>query len=366
VRRFILTGMLAAVLSLTLSGCAAWDDGPRYWWQSALGQLDLLRRARPVAELIADPATAPRLRARLELALQIRAFASRELGLPDNASYTRYADLGRPFVAWNVFAAPPLSLKLRQWCFPVVGCVSYHGFFSKDEAEQFARRMRDEGYESFVTGVPAYSTLGWFSDPLLNTFVNQPEAELARLIFHELAHQRFYLTGESTFNESFATTVERVGVDRWLAMREAATGDPWPRAAWQAISARRADFLALLKGHREALEQVFAAPLSDAQKRARRDAIFESMREDYGKLKQRWGGFAGYDRWFAQPLSTALLASVATYTALVPAFRALLDRNGGDLVRFYAAVERLARLPAPQRDSALAALANSDDSPAAR
>ncbi len=361
-RRFILSGVLAVVLSLSLAGCAAWDDGPRYWWQSAVGQFDLLRRARPVVDLLADPATDPRLRARLALALQIRAFASRELALPDNDSYTRYAGLGHPFVAWNVFAAPPLSLHLRQWCFPVLGCVSYHGFFAQADAERFAQRMRHEGYEAFVTGVPAYSTLGWFSDPLLSTFVNQPEAELARLIFHELAHQRVYLKGDSTFNESFATTVERVGVDRWLTARETATGDPAPRIAWQAISARRTDFLVLLARHREALEEVFAAPLPDAEKRAQRDRIFASMREDYLRLKRHWGGFAGYDRWFAQPLSTALLASVATYTALVPAFRALLDRDDGNLARFYASVEKLARLPARERAGALAKLGESAES----
>ncbi|MFP5405027.1 MAG: aminopeptidase, partial [Gammaproteobacteria bacterium] len=300
-RRFVLTGVLAALLSFALAGCTTWNDGPRYWWQSAMGQLDVLRRARPVADVLDDPAADARLRDRLELALRIRAFASRELALPENASYTRYADLGRPYVAWNVFTAPPLSLRLRQWCFPVVGCVSYRGYFAREDAERFAKRMREQGYETFVTGVPAYSTLGWFSDPLLNTFIHQPEPELARLIFHELAHQRVYLKGDSTFNESFATTVERVGVDRWLAAREAVTGDPAPRAAWQAISARRADFLALLTRHRKALEEVFAAPLPDAEKVARRDRIFASLRADYEQLKQRWGGFAGYDRWFAQP-----------------------------------------------------------------
>jgi predicted aminopeptidase len=355
-----------AALAVLLSGCAAWEDGPRYWWQSAAGQLELMRRAQPVAALIADPATDAKLRERLELALEMRAFASTELGLPDNASYTRYADIGRPFVVWNVFAAPPLSLKLRQWCFPVAGCVGYRGFFAQDDAERFAQRMRDEGYEAFAIGVPAYSTLGWFSDPLLNTFVSRHEVELARLVFHELAHQRLYLKGDTTFNESYATAVERAGLERWLARREAETGDPSRRLAWEAHAARRADFLALLRRHRAELEQLFASALPDADKRVQRDRIFDAMRADYSELKTRWGGFAGYDRWFAQPLSTAHLASVATYTDLAPAFEALIAREGGDLVRFHAAAEALSRLPAAQRAQALAGLAQPGVAPLSR
>jgi len=347
----------ATLFGGALSGCAAWEDGPGYWWQSAAGQIDLVRRAQPISELLADPATDPRLRERLSRALEIREFASRELGLPDNDSYTRYADLGRPYVVWNVFAAPALSLQLRKWCFPVAGCVSYRGFFDRDEAERFAQRMRAEGYEAYVAGVPAYSTLGWFSDPLLNTFVGQHEVEVARLIFHELAHQQLYVSGDSAFNESFATAVERIGVERWLAAREAATGDSSARLAWQARSERRADFLALLRRHRAALSSLFASPLPDEEKLAGRERIFAQMRDDYAALRQRWGGFAGYDRWFAQPLTTAHLASVATYTDLVPAFESLLAREGGDLARFYQAAVELSDLPALERSRTLAALA---------
>jgi len=348
---------LPLLLAALLSGCAAWDDGPRYWWQSAAGHLDLIRRAEPAAALIADPATDQRLRERLRLALEIRAFASRELALPDNDSYTRYVALDRPFVVWNVFAAPPLSLKLRQWCFPVAGCVAYRGYFDQGDAEAFAERLRADGYEAFVTGVPAYSTLGWFADPLLSTFVNRHEVELARLVFHELAHQRVYLKGDSTFNESYATAVERAGVERWLETRIAAGGDPALREAWRQHSARRADFLALLRRHRESLERLFASALPEADKRAGRDAVFDALRADYAALRERWGGFAGYDRWFARPLTTAHLASVAAYNDLVPAFSALLEREGGNLSRFHDAASALAKLSAPERAQALAGLA---------
>jgi predicted aminopeptidase len=345
---------LATLLVLPLLGaCAVWDDGPAYWWQSAAGQLEVIRKARPVVDLIDDPATAPDLRERLKLAQEIRAFASRELDLPDNDSYSRYADLGRPYVVWNVFAAPPLSLRLRQWCFPVAGCIAYRGFFDQADAERFAQRMRAEGYEAHVAGITAYSTLGWFSDPLLNTFALRSETELARLVFHELAHQKLYLKGDTTFNESYATAIERIGVERWLDSREAQGADPAQRAAWRAQSARRADFLALLSRHREALRVLFAQDLSDAQKLEQRNRIFDQMRSDYSRLRERWGGFAGYDAWFAQPLSTPRLAAVATYTDLVPAFDALLARHGGDIVRFHQAAAELARLPTDERRAAI-------------
>ena len=350
--------LLAAALGVaSLSGCAPWADGPAYWWQSAAGHLDLIRRAEPVSALIADPATDERLRERLRLATEIRAFASRELALPENGSYTRYVAIDRPFVVWNVFAAPPLSLKLRQSCFPVAGCVAYRGYFAREDAERFAQRMRDEGYGAFVAGVPAYSTLGWFADPLLSTFVNRHEVELARLVFHELAHQRVYLKGDSTFNESYATAVERIGLARWLDARIARGGDARLREAWRDQSARRADFLALLRRHRESLERLFASAIPDAEKLAGRDAIFAALKADYASMRERWGGFAGYDAWFGQRLTTAHLASVAAYNDLVPAFEALLAREAGDLARFHRAAEALARLPADHLKQSLAGLA---------
>lgn len=356
-RPALLAASLCLASLLGLSGCAAWTDGPAYWWQSAAGHLDLIRRAEPASSLIADPATDPQLRERLQRALEIRGFASRELALPENDSYTRYVAIDRPFVVWNVFAAPPLSLKLRQSCFPVAGCVGYRGYFSREDAERFAQRMRDEGFEAFVSGVPAYSTLGWFADPLLSSFVNRHEVELARLVFHELAHQRVYLKGDSTFNESYATAVERIGLERWLDARIASGADPRLRETWREHSARRADFLALLRRHRESLERLFASGLPDAEKLAGRDAVFAALQADYAALRERWGGFAGYDRWFGQRLTTAHLASVAAYNDLVPAFEALLAREAGDLTRFHRAAEALAKLPAPQRKQSLAGLA---------
>ena len=199
------------LLAVALAGCA---DLP-YYWQAAGGQFELWQRSRPIAELVADQTTEADIKARLERVQAIRAFASRELGLPDNASYRTYADLGRPFVVWNLFAAPELSLTPKEWCFPVAGCVTYRGYFAEAGARALAGELEAQGLDTYVGGVPAYSTLGWFADPLPSTVIGYPDLDLARLIFHELAHQVVYVPGDTLFNESFATTVEREGVRRW-------------------------------------------------------------------------------------------------------------------------------------------------------
>ncbi len=360
--RRLATGALAAAAAVALVGCAGWSDGPGFYWQSMVGHLDVMRRAQPVDALIADPATDPALRARLERAREIRAFATRELGLPANGSYTGYSDVGRPFVLWNVFATPELSLRLERWCFPVAGCVAYRGYYDRDAAERFAEGLRARGLEAHVGGVPAYSTLGWFDDPLLSTFIQYPEAELARLIFHELAHQLLYVGGDTPFNESFATAVEEAGVERWIAAR----ADPALERAYREQSARRRDFVALLRRHKDRLAEVYAGPGDDDAKREAKRRVLRSLVDEYGVLKASWGGFAGYDRFFARPPSNPQLAAVGAYNDLLPAFRALLARESGDLARFYARVRELAALPRPERDARLRALGGTpSDAPGA-
>lgn len=350
--------VVAAAALLAASGCSSLD-GPGYYWQSAMGHLDVMRRARPLEEVIADPATSDALRARLRRAQEIRAFASRELGLPDNRSYTAYASLGRPFVLWNVFATPELSLQLKSWCYPVLGCASYRGYFAQADAQAHADALRAAGHDVNVAPVPAYSTLGWTNwlggDPLLSTFIHWSEPELARLIFHELAHQVVYVSGDTVFNESFATAVERAGLRRWIE----AAGRPELSAAVAQADARRADFLALLLAHRQALAAVYAASTSDDEKRVRKRAVFEELQGAYRQLRtDRWGGFSGYDRFFNRELNGAHLAAVAAYNDLVPAFEALLAQQRGDLRAFFVQVQQLARLPEAERRAALARIGN--------
>ena len=340
---------ICPVAAMLLCGCATID----YYAQAVSGQIELLQRARPVVERLEDPAVPAALKSRLARALALRDFASRDLGLPDNGSYRTYADLGRPFVVWNVFAAPEFSVKPEQSCFPIAGCVSYRGWFSRADAERHAGAMRERGLDVYVGGVPAYSTLGWFNDPLLNTFINYPETELARLLFHELAHQQFYFGGDTAFNESFAVAVEHEGVQRWLR-RE---GTPEQLRQHELQQTRRRQFSALVLGYRAKLGSLYAQSTTPDAMRRGKVTAFAAMRTDYAALKatRDWGGFAGYDRFFAQSLNNAHLVSVAAYAELVPGFQKLLAGQGGNLPRFYAAVRELSKLPKAERDARLGA-----------
>ena len=339
----------ALVTALLLSGCGNFS----YYLQSVSGQLEIWQREAPIERLLEDPAITPALKAQLQRALRIRDYASRELGLPDNPSYRSYADLARPFVVWNVFAAAEFSTEPRQWCFAVAGCVGYRGYFSESEARSHAAALAAAGDDVYVGGVPAYSTIGWFADPLLNTFIHYPEPELARLLFHELAHQVLYVKDDTVFNESFATVVEQAGIARWLA----AHGSNADRARYTALQRYRADFRALVTQTRNELAALYAGNAAPEEKRRRKAELLAVLQTQYQQRKGDWGGFSGYDRWFAQPLGNAHLASVAIYTQRVPAFEVLLKQQGGDLPRFYTAVRELAALPAAERKTRLDALA---------
>ncbi|UVW30472.1 aminopeptidase [Massilia sp. H6] len=340
--------MVAAGAALMLSSCSSLT----YYSQAAQGQLELLTDSRPIDDWLADPSTKPALRHRLEAARQIRRFAIQELQLPDNGSYTNFTKLERPYVLWNVVATPELSLKPMQWCFPVAGCVNYRGYYSKHNAQAYARQLRAKGHDVEVGGVSAYSTLGWFSDPLISTFIHYPDAELARLIFHELAHQVAYVQGDSKFNESFASAVEQVGVEGWLER----FGNPMMREAFERYTLRKKDFLALLVRYRGELEKTYVSKMTPDEKRAAKARLFGALIDDYGVLKASWGGYAGYDRFFAEPLSNAHLASIATYNDFVPAFRALL-RKEGSWPAFYKSVNQLAKLDKLERHRVLKTLA---------
>lgn len=340
----LLRTAIAAVLLLT-AGCS--NIG--YYLQSVGGQLDIWRRERPIDELIADPLTPAALKEKLATVVQLRRFASRELRLPGEKSYIRYADIERPFVVWNVFATPELSLRPMQWCFAFAGCVNYRGYFSRDAAERFAATLAARDHDVYVGGVPAYSTLGWFADPVLNTFIDYPEYRIAQLIFHELAHREAYAPNDSVFNESFAVVVEQAGVERWLARH----GTEFERRRYARERAYREDFIRLVQAYHRRLTALYETELASTEMRRRKEALISEMLGDYRQLKEKWGGFTGYDAWFARRPNNAQIASVAIYTRLVPAFRALLSEYRGDLAEFYGAVKRLAELPKEERTAAL-------------
>jgi predicted aminopeptidase len=354
-------GLVVAVgAALCLGGCSSLG----YYWQSAAGHLRLMNAARPVDAWMQDEQSPATLKARLALSQRIRRFAVTELHLPDNPSYHRYADLKRPAAVWNVVAAPEFSLTLKTWCFPVTGCVGYHGYFDEAQARAEAAGLAAEGLEVSVYPVPAYSTLGWMNwaggDPLLNTFINYPEGELARLIFHELAHQVVYVSGDTSFNESFATAVERLGSSRWLASE---AGEP-ARGEYAQYDARRNQFRALTLATRQRLAAVYDANAGAAQSPQQtsvlKKATLDAFREEYTRLRDRWGGdagrFRGYDRWVDQA-NNASFGAQAAYDDLVPGFEALFRREQSDWNRFYDAARRLAAEPKQQRDRQLKEMA---------
>ncbi len=343
---------MAAIAALGLSGCTS----AGYYWQSVSGHLQMMNAARPVSDWLGDAQTPGQLKARLALSQRIRSFAASELKLSDNASYRRYADLQRRAVVWNVVAAPELSLTLKTWCFPVAGCVGYRGYFDEAEARAEAARLQAEGLEVGVFGVPAYSTLGWLNwaggDPLLNTFIAYPEGELARLIFHELAHQVVYAQDDTMFNESFATAVERLGGQRWLATQ----AGPAARAEYAAFDSRRKQFQALVLATRHRLTRIYDLNWAPAPARAAQIAMkniaISDFKQQYAELKTAWGGYAGYDPWVARA-NNASFGAQAAYDELVPGFEALFEREERDWPRFYDAVKRLANLPKTERHNAL-------------
>jgi predicted aminopeptidase len=319
---------LILLSAAALAGC----ETLAYYGQAAGGQLAVSAAARPVEQVLADPQVPEILKTRLRAAGQLRDYATRVLALPENGAYRSYADLERRFALWNVVAAPEFALEPVQSCFPIAGCVAYRGYYDRKDAVRHAAARRAAGYDVLVYGVPAYSTLGWFDDPLLSTFIDYPDAELARLIFHELAHQVAYVKDDSAFNESFAVVVEREGLRRWLR----ATGR-------EAVPSGRASFDALLAETRATLQALYRSRLGTEEMRRRKREALEPLRPWLARMR----GFES-----AEP-SNAVLASFATYTEKVPAFERLLAEAGGDLGRFYARVRELARLPRAERDAQL-------------
>ncbi len=341
--RLILTG-----LSLLLLGACS-DSG--YYLQAVKGQYQILSKRQPISELLDDPALSLQQRHKLSRILQIRNFAVTDLALPENDSYCSYVELDQPYPVWNLVATPEFSLKPKTWCFPVAGCVSYRGYFSESDARQLAQKLQAEGYDTLVAGVAAYSTLKWFDDPVLSSFSRWPTPAIARLIFHELAHQQLYLAGDSDFNEAFATSVALAGTRRWLKQQ----GSDDERRQFQQRLKREATFLTWAERLRQKLEDLYNLKISNAEKRRRKEQFFKTTQEEYQKIKASWNGYRGYDQW-VKTLNNARLASLQTYRRLVPAFNALFRKNRQDFTAFYQASKALAAQPAAQRQRQLLAL----------
>ena len=344
------TSSIAATIRAALAvALIAASSGGCYLLQSAQGQLALMSKREPISRVIDQPSTPPALRAQLEAVAEIRDFASRELGLPDNGSYRSYADVGRRYVVWNVVAAPEFSVDAKEWCYPIVGCVAYRGYFVEARARRFGARLRGEGLDVMVGGVAAYSTLGHFNDPVLNTMMGWNDVELAGIIFHELTHQLLYVPNDSSFNEALATTVEEEGVRRWLHAR----GRDADLAAHLVQQDHYAKVIELLTATRAELRAVYASGLSPDLEREKKRAGFAALRSSFALLKADWGGHAPFESWFDEDLNNAHLASIATYFNCVPGFQRELGAVGGDLTAFYSRVRELAKLDQETRDAAV-------------
>ena len=345
-RRKFLTIALLLVLASMLSGC-----GSLYLLQAVRGQAQILVDRRPIKDVVADPGTPTTLRDTLAEVSAARDFATRTLGLPDNRSYRLYADIGRPYVVWNVVAAPEFSVRPKVWCFPVAGCVTYRGYFRQKAAQSYADKLAMQGYDTVVGGVPAYSTLGHFDDPILNTMLPYGRDQLAAIIFHELAHQLLYVSGDSAFNEAFASTVAETGLARWLTLK----GRPGDIESFRRSEARSREYSDLLAQARRDLAKLYASKLAPEPMRAAKQARLAALAEAIRATEKRFGAPSGYGSWLTKGLNNAELASIATYENCMPGFRRLLAQQDNDLPRFYAAVRELSKQPAAVRAAQLCA-----------
>jgi predicted aminopeptidase len=364
-RKWLVTAALLAVV-LTVSGCRTL----KFYGQAIKGQYQIFANQEPVTEVIRDPQTPADLKSQLELLQRLRTFAADDLKLPVNGHYEAYADVHRPYVVWNVQAAPQFSLEPVTWWYPLVGSLEYRGYFSERGAREAADRLKRKGFDVFVGGVEAYSTLGWFKDPVLNTFIFQEEPELAEVVFHELGHQRLFARGDTDFNEAFATVVGQEGARRWLRSQ----GNTNAYDEYLVSLRRNAQFVRLIMETRAALEQAYGdqkdrdgkvkaaarPPATPEVLRERKERLFAELRARHRQLREEWGGYGGYDAWFARDLNNAQLNTIANYYDYVPGFEQLLVLKENDLEAFYKAAEDLAKKPKDERHQWLRDLARTE------
>lgn len=347
-RKWIFSSLLILVLAV-VAGCQSIG----YYKQAISGQMQMMSNQQPLHRLIDDSKTAPALKEKFRLVLALRKFAEEKLSLSPGGRYLSYVDLHRSNAVWNVYATPELSLKPKSWWFPIVGSVTYRGYFSESAARAYEKKIQGQGFDVYVVGIDAYSTLGWFNDPVLNTFIDDSERRLAALIFHELTHQRLFISGDTDFNEAFATAVAEEGLRRWLLEKN----DLAALEKYTVELKRKKQFVDLVQETRRQLQTVYAKSPGASENPAAREQkenILNQLRVDYAKLKQEWNGYSGYDDWFAGPLNNAQLNTVATYYDLVPVFHQIIEDEGGDLKRFFSEAKKFGQMSKEKRHRTLA------------
>lgn len=347
--RFLIRSLILIALPLLLSGCVELG----YYLQCAAGQLEIMRLSRPLPTVIGDPQTPSETRRKLRKVQAMRAFAVTELGLPEGKSYRHYADLDRPYALWNLVAAPEFSLEPKQWCFPIAGCVNYKGYFKVESARSLADKLRANNYDVDLYGVQAYSTLNWFADPILNTFIDSSETRLAGLLFHEMAHQLIYVEDDSSFNEAFAMSVQNAGVMRWF--RQQGDSAQWQR--FQQSQRQQNLFHNFLSSTRQQLKNLYQQDLPVASLRTAKQEIIGNALERYHRLRRSGQLDARFENWMQRGLNNARLSGIATYRKLLPGFQALLQQTEGNLELYFRRVRELAEWPIEQRHNHLLELA---------
>jgi predicted aminopeptidase len=340
---------LLVLLSIALVSC----ETVGYYSQAARGQLTIVFGREDIQQLLKAQQDLPdELVEKFAKVMAIREFAEIELGLPVGGNYSSYVDIEREHVVWNVFAAPEFSVDPVNWCHPIAGCVAYRGYFSEQSALSYAAKLEEDGFDVYTGGVDAYSTLGWFEDSLLSTVLNRADYQLAGLIFHELAHQLVYLPSNTTFNESFATAVEREGVRRWLTKSNEVSNIDAAVLGYD----RQQQFVDLVADYRDRFESLYKQETNEPSMRSQKLELQQALREEYAALKLQWQGYEGYDGWFSESLNNAQLSTVASYNDLLPFFAAVFEKSNQDFSAFYAEVSRLADLPEQERDELVAAI----------
>jgi predicted aminopeptidase len=333
--------IFGVLLAAALTGC----ESIGYYKQLISGQIDIFNKKQSIHELLNNPDTSEKLKEKLRLVMDIRTFAKDELFLQVKDQYLSFVELERPFAGWNMWVTPEFSFAPKSWCYPIIGCAVYRGYFSKKDAFDYGHQLEAQGYDVYIGGVAAYSTLGWFDDPVFSTFIYRSDIKLAALIFHELSHHFFYVANDSTFNESFAIAVEQEGLRRWLATRDNLKASEDYKMDYR----RRRQFIELVMKYRKELETLYVKDLSTLEKRHAKAAAFEKLKDEYRLLKQHWGGYSGYDLWIYRKMNNAKLISVSTYHDLVPAFLELLKSCNYDLKVFYKKCQNLSEKPKEER-----------------
>lgn len=336
---------IISIALLLLSGCA--DLG--YYWHSASGHLGVMSDRVSIKKILADETTDPALRERLLQVQEIRAFSIEHLKLPDNDSYRSFVQLDRPYVVQNLFAAPEFSTRLHQWCYPIIGCASYRGYYDEERLEKYATGLEQQGFELHIGKVSAYSTLGWFDDPVLSSFINWPDYRLAGLIFHELTHQQIYIDDDTTFNESLASAVQQAGTELWLEHH----GKTEQLERFKRWLVYREQVIELIIRTQEKLNLMYQSDLEDDQKRVSKQEIFDSARHQHQAIAQQHGVTAGFTRWFTEDLNNAKIGSVAAYNTQVAAFLNILIAHQSNFEHFYAYIKQLSESERGQRDRCL-------------